>query len=544
MTKTRNRILLSTLVAVCIGTSSTLQGLPLPTVETPVDPIETSGGLVAGKVLPSGVNAWLAVPYAQAPIRELRWKPPQAISWSGVYNADRYAPNCMQDLRGSNINHYFGNEATSEDCLYLNIWAPSDAAEGERPVVVWIYGGGLRVGSSAMRNYSGESLAQKGAVYVSMNYRLGVLGFLAHPELTAESPHGASGNYGMLDQVAALEWVRDNISRFGGDPDNVTIMGQSGGGRSVVSLQISPLAKGLFHRAVSMSGIVAPYPPTREEAEQEGLALQSALGANSLQELRYIPPDVIHDVQGDYFSGLIVDGHYFPEAPAEIFAKGEQSDVPLIVGNTSDDGGGALQRATTLDAYVQTVNELYGDKASEFLGLFPADTDAEARVAARAAAVLSGRAGNAYNWAVAQYTYGDAPVYAYQFSRTQPYTPGVVFDDHNPATAGAYHTADVPYWLQTLDSLNLFRETRTWTRFDRQLADIMSDAILNFAVSGDPSHGELEWPEFDPDNKLIVNFGSGEELSEVERWPYIDNLYFFEQNAAQPTPPIVRQARD
>lgn len=536
--------LLSALVATSICTSASLHSLPLSTVDEPIAPITTTSGLIAGKVLPSGVNAWLGIPYAQAPIRELRWKEPQPISWSGVYNADRFAPNCMQDLRGSNINHYFGNEATSEDCLYLNVWAPSDAAEGERPVIVWIYGGGLRVGSSSMRNYSGESLAQKGAVYVSMNYRLGMLGFLAHPELTAESPYGASGNYGMLDQVAALEWIQDNISQFGGDPNNVTIVGQSGGGRSVVSLQISPLAKGLFHRAISMSGIVAPYPTTLEEAEQDGLAFQEAMGASSVQELRYLAPDVIHDNQDDYFSGLIVDGHYFPDAPADIFARGEQSDVPLIVGNTSDDGGGALQRAITLDAYRKTVSTLYDDKASEFLSIFPANSDTEARAVARAAAVLSGRAGNAYNWAVAQKTFGDAPVFAYQFSRTQPYAPGITFADHEPSTAGAYHTADVPYWLSTLDSLNLFRETRIWTDFDRQLADQMSDAILNFAVTGNPSHGDLDWPEFETESKLIVNFGSGEQLSQVERWPYIDNLYFFEQNSANPTPPIVRQARD
>lgn len=544
MISPRKQILLTAIFTACFGVSYGSQGLPLPYVENPIEPVETSSGLIAGKTLPSGVNAWLGIPYAQAPVRELRWRAPQPVSWPGVYNADRYAPNCMQDLRGSNINHYFGNEATSEDCLYLNIWAPSDAAEGERPVIVWIYGGGLRVGSSAMRNYSGESLAQKGAVYVSMNYRLGVLGFLAHPELTAESPHNASGNYGMLDQVAALEWVRDNISQFGGDPNNVTIAGQSGGGRSVVSLQISPRAKGLFHRAISMSGIVAPYPTTRDEAEQDGLELQSALGVNSIEELRHIAPDVIHDIQDDFFSGLIVDGYFFPEAPAEIFAKGEQSDIPLMVGNTSDDGGGVLQRAITLDAYEQTVSELYGDKTAEFLSIFPATTDAEARTAARAAAVLSGRAGNAYNWAVAQTTYGEAPVYAYQFSRTQPYTPGVDFADHDPATAGAYHTADVPYWLQTLDSLNLFRETRTWTGFDRNLADIMSDAVLNFAVTGDPSHSGFSWPEFSPETKLIMNFGDGEELTRVQRWPYIDNLYFFEQNSANPTPPIARQARD
>ncbi len=532
------------LTTALLAMAGNVVSLPLPTVEDPLPAVQTSGGLVAGKVLPSGVKAWLGVPYAQAPLRELRWREPQAISWSGIYNADRFAPACIQDLRGSSINHYFGNEATSEDCLYLNIWAPADAESGERPVLVWIYGGGLTVGSSAMLNYSGESLAAKGAVFVSMNYRLGALGFLAHPELTAESPHGASGNYGMLDQVAALEWVKQNIAQFGGDPDNVTILGQSGGGRSVASLQISPLAKGLFHRAIAMSGVVDLYPDSREPAEQQGLELQAALGAESIEQMRHMAADLIHDRQGDYFSGLIVDGYFFPEPPGDIFARGEHSDVPLMLGATSDDGGGALQSAITLERYVATVERLYGEKAAEFLDLFPASNDQEARRMARAAAVLSGRQGNAFNWANMHIAKGNAPVFAYQFSRTQPYTPGIQFADHDPATAGAYHTADVPYWLETLDALNLFRETRTWTDFDRNLAGLMSDAILNFAVTGNPSHGDFIWPEYEPEARQILDFGAGEALWQAAPWYNVEKLYFFEQTSANLLPAAPRTARD
>jgi len=527
--------------------SLSASALPIPTVEKPIAPIQTTGGLVAGKVLPSGVRAWFGVPYAQPPLRELRWKPPQPVEWSGVYNADRFAPECIQDLRGSRINHYFGNEATSEDCLYLNIWAPADAEEGGRPVIVWIYGGGLRIGSAAMRNYSGESLAQKGAVYVSMGYRVGVLGFLAHPELTAESPHGASGNYGMLDQVAALQWVHDNVARFGGDPGNVTIMGQSGGGRSVTSLQVSPLAKGLIHRAVSMSGVVAAYPDSREQAELQGLALQAALGAESIEDMRHVAADVINAIQNDYFSGLIVDGYYFPEPPGDILAKGDYSDVPLIVGHVADDGTGPLQNAITLDLYRSTVARMYGDKADEFMQLFPASNDAEARRMARATALLSGREGAAITWADALTEFGSAPVFGYQFSRVQPYTPGITFADHDPATAGAYHTADVPYWLQTLDSLNLFRETRSWTRFDRELADLMSDTILQFAKTGNPDHGDFRWPAYSPDEQLIVDFGNGEELWKVVPWYNADKLSFFLENdagAAQPIRGVNDRARD
>jgi len=531
MKETHRGKLRATLLIACLLVSSSAVGLPLPTVEEPVAPVETTSGLVAGQVLPSGINAWFGVPYAQPPLRELRWKPPQPVQWSGVYTADRFAPKCMQTQRGSRMNHYFGHEAISEDCLYLNIWAPTDAGDGQRPVIVWIYGGGLRVGSAAMRNYSGEGLAQKGAVYVSMGYRVGALGFLAHPELTAESPQHASGNYGLLDQVAALQWVHDNIASFGGDPDNVTIMGQSGGGRSVTALQVSPLAKGLFHKAVSMSGVVSAYPGSRADAEQQGLALQSALGVESIEEMRHIAADVIHNSQREYLSGLIVDGYFLPEAPGDILIKGDHSDVPLIVGHVADDGGGPLQRAITLDNYHSTVASMFGDKAGEFLQLFPASNDAEARKMARAAAVLSGRQGNASVWSNALSAYGDAAVYAFQFSRVQPYTPGITFSDHNPATVGSYHTADVPYWLQTLDSLNLYRETRTWTPFDRDLADVMSDAILSFASTGNPAHGDFRWPGYSPESTMIVDFGSGEDLWKIVPWYNLDKFSFFQEHA-------------
>ena len=222
----------------------------------PGDPVSIESGKLAGKLLDSGVRAYLGVPYAAAPTGALRWREPQPVkSWAGVYNADRFAPECIQILRPHNINHYFGEEATSEDCLYLNLWIPPDATRDSRlPVVLWIYGGGLSIGSAGMANYGGEKLAARGVVYVSVGYRVGAFGFMSHPQLTAESPFHASGNYGYLDQVAALQWIQRNIERFGGDRNRVTVMGQSAGAGSAFSLQASPLAKGLFHRIVGMSG--------------------------------------------------------------------------------------------------------------------------------------------------------------------------------------------------------------------------------------------------------------------------------------------------
>ena len=286
------------------------------------DPVVVESGNLAGTQLASGVRAYLGVPFAAPPVRELRWRPPQSLpAWHGTYHADRPAPECIQTLRARDINHYFGDEATSEDCLYLNIWAPpNDASAPAAPVVVWIYGGGFTIGSASMANYSGERLAMKGVVYVAPAYRVGALGFLAHPELNAESPRHVSGNYGFLDQIAALRWIQRNIARFGGDPDNVTIMGQSAGSASVCVLQASPLSRGLFHRAVGMSGGALGANMGRARpmstAEQWGHQLQLLLKAPSLASLRQLPADRILAVQGTTGRyGPLVDGWFLPQDP-------------------------------------------------------------------------------------------------------------------------------------------------------------------------------------------------------------------------------------
>jgi para-nitrobenzyl esterase len=254
-------------------------------VERPVngDPIRIDSGLVAGKLLASGVKAYLGLPFAASPVRELRWRPPQPVpAWQGVYNADRKMPECIQVLRAHNINHYFGEEPTSEDCLYMNVWAPGQSRPGDKlPVIVFIYGGGGTIGSSGMALYGGENVARSGAVFVNFNYRVGAMGFLAHPELTAESPHRASGNYAHLDQVAALQWIQRNIAQFGGDPAKVIVTGQSAGASSASLLQASPLAKGLFAGIVGMSGSAwgqewGQY-PRLGEAEKIGLQVAEAL---------------------------------------------------------------------------------------------------------------------------------------------------------------------------------------------------------------------------------------------------------------------------
>ena len=445
----------------------------------PQDPLQLDSGLVSGKLLPSGVRAYRGIPFAAPPVRELRWREPQpAPAWPGVYHADRFAPECVQALRAHDINHYFGEEATSEDCLYLNVWAPSDASPDSRaPVVVWIYGGGFTIGSTAMANYSGETLASKGVVYVSMAYRLGAPGFLAHPDLAAESPQKTSGNYGLLDQIAALRWVQRNIQAFGGDPNNVTIMGQSAGSMSVSILQASPLAHGLFARAVGMSGgafgETAGKPQTREAAEQGGVRFQKSLKAENLGALRNIPADRILSAQlasADIRFAPSVDGHVLPATPEALFAAKKQSEVPLFIGFTRDD-----------------------------LPFMPPQTRL---------------------WAQAQRASGKAPVYVYTFTRVHPYAPGVTFADHDPKTVGAYHSADVPYWLGTFESLNLFRTTRDWTALDRRLSDFMSNAIVAFARTGNPNEaGKTDWPPYDPRTEKIRELG---DVSRIISFPALN----------------------
>ena len=493
-------------------------------VETPIpgDPVAIDTGLVAGKMLPSGVKAYLGIRFAAAPVGELRWREPQPVkAWKGVYNADRKMPECIQVLRPHNINHYFGEEPTSEDCLFANVWAPATAKAGSHlPVIVFIYGGGSTIGSSGMALYDGANVAVRGAVFVNFNYRVGAMGFMAHPELTEKSPHHQSGNYAYLDQVAALQWIQRNISKFGGDPGKVIISGQSAGASSVSLLQASPLAKGLFLGVVAMSGGAwgnGGQVTKREDAEKTGLKIQEALKAKSIEEMRQVPADRILALQEEFqvgarggairVGGADLDGYFLPETPAKLFQEHRQNDVAAIVGFTHDESSNALRTARNLEEYKAAAQKLYGKDAEEFLKLYPASTDAEAHqmglTAAREGMVERG----ARNWAVEQAHYGSGPVYMFMYSRVHPYIPGVTIADQDTATVGAYHTSDVPYWFGTQDALNLIRPTRKWTSFDRQLSNEMMDALIAFANTGDPNTPAVHWPKWTPQNEQLVEFG-------------------------------------
>ena len=504
------------------------------------DPVRVDSGLISGTYLPSGVKAYFGIPFAAPPVRELRWKAPQPVkAWTGVYTANRMQAECPQGLRNNNINHYFGEEAVSEDCLYMNIWAPARARRGARlPVVVWIYGGGFTGGSSGMAVYGGEPLAKKGVIYVNFNYRLGLFGFLAHPEATKESGHNASGNWGLLDQVAALQWVQHNIAQFGGDPGNVTIMGQSAGSMAVCDLQASPLARGLFQKAFGQSGATLNEQQGGESlaaAEAAGMKLQEALQASSLAGMREISNDkVIAAARAANVSARPdVDGYFLPKTPAAIFAAHEQNDVPLVVGWTANDIGTAtpIRSAKTLEEYRAAAARMYGAKAEEFLTLFPASNDEEARNQAELAGRFSGFGVDARTWARAQLADGKAPAYLFLYSHPHSYAPGVAIAGLNQATAGAYHMSDTPFWLNTIDSFNLFRQTRAWTPYDRELAGMMSDIVVAFARTGIPATPAAKLIRYDARDEQITEFGDSVKVVQIPG----KGLDFLAETPALPT---------
>jgi para-nitrobenzyl esterase len=484
------------------------------------DPIATSSGKVAGTLLPSGVKAYLGVRYATPPTQDLRWQPPQPIKWDGIWVADRKGPECIQVLRPHDINHYFGEEPTGEDCLYLNLWAPAMAAPGSKlPVIVFLYGGGGTIGSSGMAVYDGENVAKHGAVFVNLNYRVGTLGFMAHPELTREQG-GHSGNYGYLDQHAALKWIRDNIAAFGGDPSKVIITGQSFGASSVAAHVFSPLSAGLFRGAAMWSACnFSTAGPDLATAEQTGLEIQKRLGAASLQDMRNVPADRVLALQAESQVGVsvqgvrtppLVDGYFTVADKETVLRERKFNDVPILVGSNGDDIDAAqspLTRAKTVKEYEETARKMYGADAEKFLRQFPAKQDADVYAAAHAAARENGMVKASRTCAQIHAKHGQAPTYISLFSRKHPYARGVRIADQDPATIGAYHTADVPYWFGTFDAFNLFRPTRSWGDDDRQLSGAMLQSLIAFANTGSPEIEELKWPAWSARSEQYVVLG-------------------------------------
>jgi carboxylesterase type B len=400
-----------------------------------------------------------------------------------------------------------GDEAVSEDCLYLNIWSAASSTRNRRPVLVWFYGGGYTSGSGSARGFDGEGLARKGVVVVTMNYRLGILGFLTTPELSSESSHHVSGNYALLDKIACLQWVKRNIAAFGGDPSRVTIAGQSSGAESVDLLLISPLAKGLFQRALSESGARSPHDPafrghpvywaSRQEAENAGSRFMAAQGLHSLRELRAIPWNHLntHDIPLEEYRAFF-DGWVFPQGFEATYARGLQNDVPLMMGFNRDELLGPPERlpAPTLDSYQSTARARMGEYAEGFLQLYPAASDQQA-VQAHLDATRDAHRLSLFLLASEWRRKAKSPIYTYFWTHAPP--------EPDRDARGVYHGSEISYFLNNLYARNL-----PWTDDDRRIADVMSSYLVTFVSTGNPNAPNLPvWPAFQPYSRTTMELG-------------------------------------
>ena len=489
------------------------------------EPAKTTEGLISGVsgALPE-VRVFKGIPFAAPPVGDLRWRAPRpAAKWDGVRAADQFSPNCVQRQAGGGAFPPNGGDRSattmSEDCLYLNVYTAAKSAADKRPVMVWIHGGAWVSGAGAI--YEGEELARKGVVMVAVNYRMGPFGFLAHPELSKESGHG-SGNYALLDQMAALQWVQKNIAAFGGDPKKVTIFGESAGSWSVNFLIASPLAKGLFHRGIGQSG--GEFAPTRglfepsvklAEAEQAGVKFGEAVGAASLAALRAKSSDDLMKVLA-FRSAATVDGFVLPEDVQTIFAKGRQNDVPVMIGSNEDEG----TLFTPLVVKAATLREQsakrFGQDAESYLKAYPFVTDVEAR-AAQAASFRDEVFGwEMRTWARLQSKTGKQKVYLYFFNRVPP--------GPNAANMGSQHGAEIAYALDWVHGTN---PTLTkWEDLDKKLADQVSSYWVNFAATGNPNgKGLPQWPVFNAKDEQLLSIGDKIEIGPV---PHQAGLDFYE----------------
>jgi para-nitrobenzyl esterase len=444
------------------------------------------------------IRIFRGIPFAAPPVADLRWREPQPVApWSGVRQATQFGPRCMQQPLFPDM--MFRSPAPSEDCLYLNVWTPAKlngARQRKLPVLVYVYGGGFMAGDSSEKRYDGAALARRGIVVVTVNYRLGVFGFFSHPELTAESPHHASGNYGLLDQAAALEWVKRNIAAFGGDPNHITIGGESAGSIAVSALMTSPLSRGKIAGAIGESGALMDglTPPPLAEAEQKGAAFAQKIGAPTLAALRAMTADKLLAAQGearDMPFGAVIDGYFLTEPPAATFASGKAAHVPLLVGSNSQEGPGSAiygDGTPTLANYRAGLTRTFGDKADALFALYSAKTDANVLPIATELASDAFLALPTWKWFDLQRRTG-APTYYYYFTRVRP--PMVTDTSAGPPPFGAWHSAEIEYALGNLDANPLYR----WTDDDRKVSATMSGYFANFIKTGNPNGASLPaWP--------------------------------------------------
>jgi len=471
-----------------------------------------------------GVTRYLGIPYAAAPVGENRWRPPQpAASWSGTLHADRFGANCQQAPAPKAFrawtSEYLIEGPISEDCLYLNVWSPDAKPAQALPVLVWIHGGAFTSGGATVPVYDGAALASRGIVVVSINYRLGVYGFLSHPALRKENPEHASGNYGLLDQIAALRWVQENIRAFGGDPRQVTVAGQSAGAAAVHALIASPLAHGLFQRAIAESGSgIGVRMPDGAASDAVGEQLTARSGVSGLDALRRLPPARLDQAAAGLAFRPNVDGRVLP-SPAYVGAN--TNDVPMLTGLTADEGSSMLETygQSTPDALAATIRTRYGALAPEFMRLYPAASRAEAGASARQLERDRGLA-SAWLWARRRMADSRQPIYLYYFTHVEPGPEAQRY--------GAFHSSEMPYVFGTLD-----RADRPFTQEDRALSGTMGGYWANWIRTGDPNGPGLPaWPRLRPDDPALLEIGAASHARPILA---PDRLSLFERHAGQGT---------
>lgn len=492
----------------------------------------TPDGVIAGtRVADGGVRIFTGIPYAAPPVGALRWKAPEPVTpWKGVLPAREFGPRAMQGRIFDDM--VFRDAGPSEDCLYLNVWAPPAADGAKLPVMVWIHGGGFVAGASSEPRQDGTQLARKGVIVVSMNYRMGIFGFLAHPGLTRESPERASGNYGLMDMIAALHWVRRSIRSFGGDPDNVTIFGESAGAAAVNALMASPQARGLFHRAIAESGTIFSRGGRpmlmRAEAEERNLAFARAeFGTTAIAELRARPAGELLAAtlkEPRFRFGLVVDGAVLTADARSTFGTGRQAPVALLAGWNRDEDGhrGFLGDAEpTLANYTARAQARFGTRAETFLRLYPASTNAEARRAAADLATDERVGYSTWKWLELHQATSASPVYRYKFGQTLPLAA-----DATPGTEpAAPHACEIEFVFQMLETKPL-----PWRAEDHAVSALMAGYWTNFARTGNPNGPGLpEWPASDAEHgHAVMHFGAGLGSAQADahraRYEFLDEL--------------------
>jgi para-nitrobenzyl esterase len=498
-------------------------------------PLHTPSGLLQG-TMEDGITVYKGIPFAAPPLGGLRWRAPESrAEWTGVRDASKFAPVCIQVPI---VNAVLGMNAvtTSEDCLYLNVWTPAKSPNDGLAVMVWIYGGGFTNGGTSIAGYNGANLAKKGVVVVSVAYRLGKLGFLSHPQLTAEQG-GHSGNYGLLDQIAGLQWVKRNIAAFGGDPSRVTIFGESAGGISVSMLAASPLAKGLFQGAISESG--GNFAPARQAteggeymdslatAEKDGVALLAKLGATSIADARTRSAEAVlkNSPPGLAGSWPIFDGYVVLSDQYKLYEAGRYNDTPVLIGTNSDEGA-LFVPFITAEAYENSTRSGYGEYADKILSAYPGGSDAEALRSARDLLRDNTFAWPTWAWARLQTKTGKGKVYVYYFTHRPPYPEAPQFKSW-----GAAHGGEIAYVFGN------FTSAMPATAADHTVSDEMSSYWVNFAKTGDPNgHGLPRWPAFTTADAQVMNLNDPSKaipVPNIEKLQVLDGYYAWRRTQAE-----------